>query len=94
MPYEQHASRVRKLAQTKGVRIKFGDHALVEMGKDSINAISVLSMLKRCSSSGFDLINFQERIRATGRDNNDNKITAVVVIDEDSITIFVVTAWR
>ena len=49
------------------------------MAKDGISQLDIKSMLKRCSV-------------ATDRD--ETRITAVVVIDEDEITIKVITAWR
>lgn len=94
MAYENHAGRVRKLAGAKNVRIVYWDHALKEMAKDSISMLSVLSMLRRCSVELVETRNFQERIRAVGRDVDGNKITTVVVLTEETITIEVVTAWR
>ncbi|MSP00876.1 MAG: DUF4258 domain-containing protein [Acetobacteraceae bacterium] len=77
--HHDEGRRLRAFAHNLAVRLRFREHALREMAKDGISQLDIKSMLKRCSV-------------ATDRD--ETRITAVVVIDEDEITIKVITAWR
>jgi len=95
MPFENEASRLRKLARSPNVLIGWTDHAEVERNKDEIAKIDVHNMLKRCSVSNVEDADGEIGWRAEGTDIDGRRIAAIVIAYEDDQNpeIKIVTTW-
>jgi Domain of unknown function (DUF4258) len=92
--YEHEASRLRRVAQNPEADIWFRKHADEEMAKDDIRRPDVQGILKKCSVSKVEESGGELTYRVHGRDFDNRKITAEVVLYEDNIEIKVITAWK
>lgn len=93
MPFEHEAGRLRRVAR-RGT-VFYTGHAEVERKKDGIEKLDIANMLCRC---GITLVETnkesgEEEWRAEGMDSDGRKISAVVVVYENSGEIKVVTTW-
>jgi len=94
MPFEDEASRLRKLARNSSVTVWWTGHAEIERQKDAIAKIDVLNMLKRCWVSNVEDSGQEVAWRAEGKDIDGRRITAIVVVDEgDPPEIKIITTW-
>jgi hypothetical protein len=94
MPFEDEASRLRKLARNPNVLVWWTDHAEIERKKDRIAKIDVQNMLKRCRVSNVEDTGGEEGWRAEGTDIDGRRIVAIVVpYEDDPPEIKVVTTW-
>jgi hypothetical protein len=93
LAFEHEAGRLRKLARAIGVLFFYTEHAERELKKDSIFKITVENMLRRCSVSKVEDCDGEEGWRAEGKDNDNRRITSIVVPYEEHNEIKIVTGW-
>jgi Domain of unknown function (DUF4258) len=91
--FEHEAARLRALASSKRVRIRWRQHAEEEAAKDGIAKIDIENMLCRCSVTMVEESKGEETWRAEGTDVDGRTITAVVVGYEDAVVIKIITCW-
>jgi len=93
MPFEHEAGCLRRVAR-RGT-IFYTDHAEVERKKDRIEKLDIANMLCRCGITLVESnkVNGEEEWRAEGTDTDGRKITAVVVVYENTDEIKVITTW-
>ena len=94
MPFEDEASRLRKLARDPNVLFWWTGHAETERKKDDIARLDVHNMLKRCSVSNVEDTDGEVGWRAEGTDIDGRRIAAIVVAyEDDPAEIKIVTVW-
>lgn len=91
--FHDEASRLRSLASSPTVAIRFTKHAREECAKDRVFEIDVLNMLTRCRVTLVEGSGLNETWRAEGVDSDNRKLTAVVSVFERADLIRVITCW-
>ncbi len=91
--FTDETRRLHDLARKEVIRMAWIGHAEEEMRADAISKIDILHICKRGFVSSIEISGKRWRWRVVGRDCDGRAITAIVIPDEESGRITVVTAW-
>jgi hypothetical protein len=89
---DDEASELRSLAR-KPARFLYRRHAEQELQKDGIPKIDVENMLRRCRVTMVEERGGELTRRAEGTDINGRPIVVIVVPDEETGAIKIITGW-
>lgn len=92
--YISDLTYVRTLAQRRGVTFEYYTHAEIEMANDDISRLDVQNALENCFSVEEQIHEETTRYLVKGVDTDERKISVVIEIEEEIVTIIVVTTWR
>lgn len=94
------ATKIRKWSRRGNPNITFGirypdgtTHSLRAMADDDIDFADLLRVLRSCRVTDLRLENGEWRHRAEGRDIDGRELVLVVVLDDLTEEIEIVTAW-
>ena len=90
---EDHAARLRRASSQQGARFLYTRHAEAELQKDNVAKIEVENMLRRCRVTLVEPSGADETLRAEGSDADGRPLVAVVVLNEETVVIKVITGW-
>lgn len=98
--YVDEASKIRKWTRKGSPNISFGfqlangsTHSLEEMSKDNIDIDDLLHVLRSCKVTDLRLENGEWRHQAEGRDKDGRHLVFIVVLDDVTEEVLIVTAW-
>ena len=92
--YHTESRQVRRVARQRHVTYTFSAHADDEMEKDRIDWVDIRNICRAGNVSWIELVANCWRLTVMGVDSEGAVIAAVVVVDEDTSRIHVITAWK
>jgi len=92
--YHSEGARLRQIANEAAALVFFSRHAGREMAKDRIDKHDVMRILKRGAVVRVENHRGTDTHNVRGRDSDEREIEVVVVLDEITQRIKVVTAWE
>jgi hypothetical protein len=92
--YQSVAALIRDLSRRIGVDFRFERHAEEEMRADGVSRLDVQNALRNCS-----VVKEQDhdpfvRYLVAGPDTDGRRISVVIEIEQERLTIHVVTVWK